>query len=720
MIQLKVPHKFFVLFMSLALVIGLFICPMPVMALSEGNVIDMSDTNPAASGDGWTYADGVYTISNGANVTVVGDNGGSGRRILIEAGATATVTLSGTSITQTNSNAAPIGLDNNTNLTLILAEGTENTLSGASTQASGIQMGLAGQATVTSTLTIEGTGTLYATGGNRWPGIGGRAGGKRTINIMSGTIIAQGANQGAGIGNGRSTPANSNFVNIYGGDITAIGGNNAAGIGGGDNVGKDDNAGVITVYGGLIKAQGGNNGAGIGSGYYNYSGGTLKLDGNGIIFASSVSDGGSYNKTSGVLFQGNSGTVYGNVILENDFEVESGKQLTVPANTSLTIAKGITMTGNGNIQNNGSIKVNLGGTYNGEKPAGQALLYQIVSNIDTDICSLSPQVPDYIQQDNNLAFSLNINDGFSKTDNFAVKANGEALIEQDNQYTVSVTKPIEITVEGVEDITYPVINGVTNGETYYTTQSVSVFDANLKSVTLNNASVQESFVLDGNTDTTYNIVATDKAGNITTCTVTMKSIASIADPIKDITVDNVTSDDKTTIEEIKTIIENINTDNATEEEKAELNDILNKCETLIEKIETVTDYNIISGNNSQWTKGDSSSISITVNGDVEKFVGIEIDGKAVDEKNYTVKSGSTIITLKPEYLNTLSVGKHTLTVIYTDGEVTGEFEILDKNKIITPETGDDNNIGLWTILSIIAGCGLVGAVSFKSKKKYIK
>ena len=175
MIQLKVPHKFFVLFMSLALVIGLFSCPMPVMALSEGNIIDMSDTNPAASGDGWTYVDGVYTISNGANVTVVGDNGGSGRRILIEAGATATVTLSGTSITQTNSNAAPIGLDNNTNLTLILAEDTENTLSGASTQASGIQMGLAGQATVTSTLTIEGTGTLYATGGNRWPGIGGRA-----------------------------------------------------------------------------------------------------------------------------------------------------------------------------------------------------------------------------------------------------------------------------------------------------------------------------------------------------------------------------------------------------------------------------------------------------------------------------------------------------------------------------------------------------------------
>ena len=41
MIQLKVPHKFFVLFMSLALAIGLFICPMPVMALSEGNVIDM-------------------------------------------------------------------------------------------------------------------------------------------------------------------------------------------------------------------------------------------------------------------------------------------------------------------------------------------------------------------------------------------------------------------------------------------------------------------------------------------------------------------------------------------------------------------------------------------------------------------------------------------------------------------------------------------------------
>lgn len=132
------------------------------------------------------------------------------------------------------------------------------------------------------------------------------------------------------------------------------------------------------------------------------------------------------------------------------------------------------------------------------------------------------------------------------------------------------------------------------------------------------------------------------------------------------------------------------------------------------------DYRIIAGNGSKWTVGNDGSITMTVNGSVEKFMGIEVDGKAVDAASYTVKSGSTIISLKPEYLNTLSVGKHTLTVIYTDGEVSGEFEILKDTETPTPDTGDNNNMALWITLMFIAACGLTGVMAYGRKKKYGK
>ncbi len=47
---------------------------------------------------------------------------------------------------------------------------------------------------------------------------------------------------------------------------------------------------------------------------------------------------------------------------------------------------------------------------------------------------------------------------------------------------------------------------------------------------------------------------------------------------------------------------------------------------------------------------------------------VYIDGVLVDEKNYTSKEGSTIITLKKDYLETLSIGKHELKVVFGNGK----------------------------------------------------
>ena len=402
------------------------------------------------------------------------------------------------------------------------------------------------------------------------------------------------------------------------------------------------------------------------------------------------------------------------------------------------------------------------------------------------------------------------------------------------------------------DLTAPVIAGVTEGATYYTTQSVTVTDENFASVTVNDVVQSDSaFTLPGNVEKTYTIVATDKAGNKTTATVTMKPISSLEESIGSLTPDNVTSEDMGTVETVKEQIESIDLEDATDDEKAALQEILDKCDDLVEKIEesaqagstentdkveditadnvkpedkddltaakedlenalenfgdnyteeekaeiqnkldqiddaleslekieavedaisklpdtvepddtdaeqliqeakeqydaltehekslvsedareklesllaALGDYEVVKGDGSKWEKGTDTGLVFTANGAFSKFTGIEVDGKAVDKGDYTAVSGSTVITLKPEYLETLSVGTHTLTVQYTDGEASCEFTIAEKpaegtdNDTQTPETGDNSNMMLWIALLFVSG-GVLSAVTYRKKKQ---
>ncbi len=99
---------------------------------------------------------------------------------------------------------------------------------------------------------------------------------------------------------------------------------------------------------------------------------------------------------------------------------------------------------------------------------------------------------------------------------------------------------------------------------------------------------------------------------------------------------------------------------------------------LEEVLAALTDYRILEGDGSQWIQETEEGIAFRANGAVEKFTGLLIDGKTVDEEHYTVKSGSTILTLKESYLDTLPVGPHSLTFLYLDGEVSGGFEVRAK------------------------------------------
>lgn len=97
-----------------------------------------------------------------------------------------------------------------------------------------------------------------------------------------------------------------------------------------------------------------------------------------------------------------------------------------------------------------------------------------------------------------------------------------------------------------------------------------------------------------------------------------------------------------------------------------------------EKIE----YEFIEGANQVYIIDESKNATFRIDADYSLFTNkVYVDGKLVDYTNYDSKSGSTVITLKDEYLKTLSVGEHTLKVIFSDnGEAITKFTIKEKSK----------------------------------------
>ena len=126
------------------------------------------------------------------------------------------------------------------------------------------------------------------------------------------------------------------------------------------------------------------------------------------------------------------------------------------------------------------------------------------------------------------------------------------------------------------------------------------------------------------------------------------------------------------------------------------------------------EYTITKGNAAKWTLKSTKALSFTADGDFDKFVGVSVDGKRISDSNYAAKKGSTVITLKSAYLNTLKKGEHTITIHFDDGKAEGSFTVLAASSDGNPNTGD--NIHLWAALLFVSLTGLIGAGYAFSKK----
>ena len=138
-------------------------------------------------------------------------------------------------------------------------------------------------------------------------------------------------------------------------------------------------------------------------------------------------------------------------------------------------------------------------------------------------------------------------------------------------------------------------------------------------------------------------------------------------------------------------------------------------EVVVEKIV----YEVTEGANQKYTITKNNEAKFKINADFRLFdTGkVYVDNELVDPKNYTAESGSTIITLKKEFVDTLSVGEHTLKVLFNDGgEAITTFNVA-KVTVPTdnPQTGD--NIGFYIISGILSIVGLAGAGIFYRRKQ---
>lgn len=477
------------------------------------------------------------------------------------------------------------------------------------------------------------------------------------------------------------------------------------------------------------------------------------------------------------------------------------------------------------------------------------------------------------------------------------------------------------------DTTAPEVIGVENDKTYYVTKRVAIDDENLELLTVNDEAVDGVFTLEGDTDATYVIKATDKAGNVTEYTVTMKPISTITDAISNITVDNVKSSDSDTVSDVERqildIAEMFDEDESTEEEwnklieasakckelekrieeiaaeitrltdavkdfapetvkngdKADIEKLIADIDTLLggenltdfersslealkataqalldrislaknasesdeiktvenitkdnvksedkdnlekaekelekaledfggnyteeerkdleEKLETVKDAleaidnaekaadeigklpspdevklkdkdelnrvkeiidklteneksmlgdkaigkvnallekitalekisfapSIIEGAGQKWNAGSGKNARFCSNAEFDEFVKVLVDGKELDKSNYTVSEGSTVVELKAAYLETLSAGEHTLSIVSKNGTAVTTFTVVETQDKNSPQTGDDSgNIALWLALAFIGGSAVIGKTVCGRRKKYL-
>ena len=139
--------------------------------------------------------------------------------------------------------------------------------------------------------------------------------------------------------------------------------------------------------------------------------------------------------------------------------------------------------------------------------------------------------------------------------------------------------------------------------------------------------------------------------------------------------------------------------------------------------EAVDLYKIIDGTKSTWNGSTTEGLTIRGDGDFAKFAGVRVDGNWIPSAHYEAKAGSTIVTLKPSYLASLSEGEHTVDIMWIDDSASTTFTVAANTVAAqaeldsVPKTGE--GVMGWmpeALLLVAAGLTIMGALRLKKAK----
>ena len=578
---------------------------------------------------------------------------------------------------------------------LILADGCNLTVNG----------GIYVSSWTASKLTIygqeNGTGELYAyaSSGSDFAGIGGNKepyGTSGEITINGGNITAVGDGIGAGIGGGDM--GGFECITINGGTVTATGGNNGGSSGIGTFEGGST-SGTITISGGTVMATGTNHG--IDASFM----GTISTgnDGHAVIFASYTNSMGSYFRYSssqnrdswrGVIFEGNSGQIYGDDITPSEsFEIPSDKTLTIDSGKSLTIPAGKTLTVTGKLTNNGKFYVDgtLNGTVNGNGD-----VYYNLAPTDCTVSSTGIEKHNektYAKEESEITLTPDTPQVGYLFDSWevspeSVQINNNNSFTMPNEALTVTAKWIECPHDGDKETRNAKEATCTeagySGDVYCLVCNEMI----TKGHDINMASHKLNYI--PKTDATVTETGNDEYWQCTVC-------------------DKYFSDAEGTNE-------------ITDLEGWKAGD--GKIDKLPPEI--------IEGKGQSITEGEKKALSFTSNAAYSDFIRVELDGSELSGENYEKAEGSIIITLDADYVATLPAGEHTIGIVSESGTATTTFTVAEKAAPGTSDdsdrdskadadknakTGDDANLALWLALMLLAGAGITGTTIYTRRKR---
>ena len=122
-------------------------------------------------------------------------------------------------------------------------------------------------------------------------------------------------------------------------------------------------------------------------------------------------------------------------------------------------------------------------------------------------------------------------------------------------------------------------------------------------------------------------------------------------------------------------------------------------------------YTVVSGGDSSWTKGSEDAVEIVVKRSPDDsvcfshFTEVKVDGEALSGDAYSAKAGSTVVTLPASTLETWKTGKHTVTVVFDDGEAETTLTVRGRG-LLAPKTGDGGLTPFWVLLMALGAGGI--------------